>query len=84
MVIDSILASGFWAVTLGVIVWVFYTAGKAYLDTPLTIRIVPRYCMGTEASLSRSVNDMKQQGELRTEGEIILGFLVLGMDASRS
>ncbi|KAF5017302.1 hypothetical protein F66182_10783, partial [Fusarium sp. NRRL 66182] len=32
MVIDSILASGFWAVTLGVIVWVFYTAGKAYLD----------------------------------------------------
>jgi hypothetical protein len=32
MIIDSILTSGFWAVSLGVIVWTFYTAGKAYLD----------------------------------------------------
>lgn len=32
MIVDSILTSSSWAALIGVIIWAFYTAGKAYLD----------------------------------------------------
>lgn len=32
MILNSLLTSGFWAIILGVIIWAFYSAGRAYLD----------------------------------------------------